>query len=133
MLWSSCIFVFLKYLGIIITLSIIETWIYFPVIGEIYREFVKNYYQQNLFIKNQIRLDGKPVNLSKVNHPFLNVIASKDDLVSVLSSKALSDVITSQDKTTLEFSSGHVGLLIGHRAHNELWPKVGDWLIERSF
>lgn len=73
------------------------------------------------------------MNLSKVNHPFLNVVASKDDLVSVLSSKALSDVITSQDKTTLEFSSGHVGLLIGHRAHNELWPKVGDWLIERSF
>ena len=37
-----------------------ETWLYDspPVIGEIYREFVKYCYQQNLFIRNKMMVDG---------------------------------------------------------------------------
>ena len=37
-----------------------ETWLYNspPVIGEIYREFVKYCYQQNLFIRNKMMVDG---------------------------------------------------------------------------
>ena|SRR5215469_7238298 len=40
-----------------------ETWLYDsrPVIGEIYREFVRDCYQQNLFIKNEMRIDGNIV------------------------------------------------------------------------
>jgi polyhydroxyalkanoate synthase subunit PhaC len=34
-----------------------EMWLYDspPVIGEIYRQFVKNFYQENLLIKNQMK------------------------------------------------------------------------------
>ena len=44
-----------------------EIWLYDspPVIGEIYREFVKYCYQQNLFIKNQMGVDGNIVDLKK--------------------------------------------------------------------
>jgi len=111
-----------------------ETWLHDsrPIIGDIYREFVKNYYQENLFIKNQMRLDGKTVNMSKITAPFLNVIAIKDDLVSASSSKALNNVIGSRDKSIIELNSGHVGLIIGSTGHKEIWPKVGEWLKIRS-
>ena len=58
-----------------------ETWLQdsLPVIGEIFREFVKCYYQQNLFIKSQMRVDGAEIDLSKISAPFLNVVASRDD------------------------------------------------------
>ena len=103
-----------------------------PVIGEIYREFVKYCYQQNSFIKNNMNVDGTIVNLNDVKMPFLNVIAQEDDLVTPSSSAALNDAVGSVDKSTIEFHSGHVGLIIGQRAHKDVWPKVGEWLRERS-
>ena len=107
-----------------------ETWLNDspPVIGEIYREFIKYCYQQNLFIKNQMNVDGTLVSLKNVVMPFLNVIAQRDDLVAPNSSIALNDAVGSIDKRTIEFRSGHVDLIIGKRAHREVWPKVGDWL-----
>jgi class III poly(R)-hydroxyalkanoic acid synthase PhaC subunit len=118
-----------------------ETWLYDspPVIGEIYREFVEYCYKQNLLIKNKMRIEdtynsnddgnGKIVNLKNITMPFLNVVAQKDDLVVASSSKALNDALTkSEDKSIIEFNSGHVGLMIGKNAHKELWPKVGEWI-----
>jgi polyhydroxyalkanoate synthase len=49
------------------------------------------------------------IDLSKIKHPFLNVIATKDDLVAPESSRAINDVIGSTDKSIIEFNSGHVG------------------------
>ena len=111
-----------------------ETWLYDspPIIGEIYREFVKYCYQQNLFIRNKMMVDGAVVNLKDINMPFLNVVAQRDDLVASRSSIALNNAVGSVDKSAIEFQSGHVGLIIGQRAHQEVWPKVGDWLRERS-
>ena len=108
-----------------------ETWLYDspPIIGEIYRQFVDDCYKKNLLIKNEMVIDGnKKIDLSEIKQPFLNVIAKKDDLVDPQSSRAINDVIGSVDKSIIEFNSGHVGACISSRAHEELWPKVGDWL-----
>jgi len=112
-----------------------ETWLYDspPIIGEIYRQFIRDCYQKNLFIKSEMRIaDNMPINLKNIKMPFLNVIAAKDDLVEPDSSRALNGAIGSSDNELIEFKSGHVGACIGSRAHKELWPKVGSWLIERS-
>jgi class III poly(R)-hydroxyalkanoic acid synthase PhaC subunit len=113
-----------------------EAWLYDspPVIGQIYKQFVQDCYQKNLFIKNKMTINGNNnvIDLSKINHPFLNIIASKDDLVAPASSKALNDVVGSSDKSIIEFNSGHVGACTSSRAHTELWPTVGDWLKKRS-
>jgi len=116
-----------------------ETWLYDspPVIGEIYREFVKYCYQQNLFIKNQMEIydssgSASLIDLKNITAPFLNVIAQKDDLVTPLSSIALNNAVGSKDKSMIESPAGHVGLIIGQRAHKEVWPKVGSWLQDRS-
>jgi polyhydroxyalkanoate synthase subunit PhaC len=120
-----------------------ETWLYDspPIIGEIYREFAEYCYKQNLLIKSKMEMEvyddnnksDTIVNLKNINMPFLNIVAKKDDLVSPSSSKALNKALTEcHDKDLIEHNSGHVGLMIGKNAHKELWPKVGDWLKERS-
>jgi polyhydroxyalkanoate synthase len=81
--------------------------------------------------------DGKDsdvvINLKNINMPFLNIVAQMDDLVAPNSSKALYDALTeSNDKSIIEFNSGHVGLMIGKNAHKELWPKVGEWIKNHS-
>jgi poly(3-hydroxyalkanoate) synthetase len=73
------------------------------------------------------------IDLKNINMPFLNIVAQKDDLVAPDSSKALNDALTqSNDKSIIEFNSGHVGLMIGKNAHKELWPKVGEWIKSHS-
>ena len=103
-----------------------------PVIGEIYRQFINECYHNNLLIKNQMIIGANnKIDLSKIKHPFLNVIASRDDLVAPASSRVLNDAIGSSDKSIIEFNFGHVGACISSRAHKELWPSVGNWLKER--
>jgi len=60
--------------------------------------------------------------------PYLNVIASNDDLVAPESSKALNEAIGSKDKSMIEFKSGHVGACISPDAHKNLWLQAGNWL-----
>jgi polyhydroxyalkanoate synthase subunit PhaC len=79
-----------------------------------------------------MKVDGSLVDLKSIKSPFLNVIAQKDDLVTPASSIALNNVVGSKDKSMIESPSGHVGLIIGQRAHKEIWPKVGSWLKDRS-
>jgi class III poly(R)-hydroxyalkanoic acid synthase PhaC subunit len=121
-----------------------ETWLRDspPIIGEIYREFVEYCYKQNLLIKNRMRIgdtDGvnnnhtTTINLKNINMPFLNIVAEKDDLVAPESSRALNNALTeSYDKSLMEFKSGHVDLIIGKRAHKEIWPKVREWIFKHS-
>lgn len=112
-----------------------EMWLYDspPVIGEIYRQFVSDCYQDNLLVKNQIKIGrGHRVNLKSIKVPFLNILAKKDDLVAPNSSRVLNDAVRSTDKSLMEFDSGHVGACISPKAHKELWPKVGDWIASRS-
>lgn len=120
-----------------------EIWLYDspPIIGEIYREFAEYCYKQNLLIKSKMMIEGTDdnnnndiiINLKNINMPFLNVVAEKDDLVAPSSSKPLNSALTeSYDKSLIEFNSGHVGLMIGKNAHKELWPKVGEWIRNRS-
>ena len=78
-----------------------------------------------------MKVDGRLVDLEDISAPFLNVMAQNIDLVTPFSSIALNNVIGSKDKSTIEYPSGHVGLIIGHRAHTEVWPKVADWLKQR--
>ncbi len=108
-----------------------ETWLYDspPITGEIYRQFVEDCYKKNLLIKNEMIIgENDKIDLSKIELPFLNVIAKRDNLVDPESSKAINNAIGSLDKSIIEFDSGHVGACISSRAHQELWPKVGDWL-----
>lgn len=79
-----------------------------------------------------MNVDGILVDLRRISTPFLNVVAQRDDLVAPASSIARNNVVGSKDKSIIEFPSGHVGLIIGQRAHKEVWPKVGEWLKHRS-
>jgi len=112
-----------------------EMWLYDspPVAGEIYRQFVNDCYKNNLLIQNKMELaNNQHIDLRNMTSPYLNVIASNDDLVAPESSRAINNAIGSTDKTILEFKSGHVGACISPKAHSELWPKVGSWLKEHS-
>ncbi len=110
--------------------------------GQLFRQFVIDLYQKNLLLKNQLSIEDKgkvngqkeitPIDLKKINVPLLNIIGINDDLVSPKSSIPISEVVASKDKKTIEFPSGHIELCISYDAHQNLWPKVVDWLQSKS-
>lgn len=103
-----------------------------PVPGEVYRQFVKYLYQQNLLVKGRMPIGKHLVNLQKITCPVLNLMARKDDLVPCVQSQPFNDLVGSTDRKTIMFPAGHIGLAVGSRAQRELWPQVCDWLEARS-
>ncbi len=103
-----------------------------PVPGEVFKEFVKYCYQENLLVENKLRINGKAVDLRKISCPVLNLVAEHDHLVPPASSTVLNGLISSKDKETIVFPTGHIGMSVSSKSLKDLWPRVGEWLIERS-
>lgn len=111
-----------------------ETWLNdnIPVAGETFREFVKYCFQKNLLMQGKLEVGGERVNLRNIKCPILNLMASQDHLVPPGQSLTFNDAVGSTDRKAITFPAGHIGMAVGSRAHRDLWPKVCDWLEERS-
>lgn len=112
-----------------------EAWLQdnIPVPGEVYREFVKYLYQQNLLVQGRLAVGKHVVKLDKITCPVLNLIAGQDDLVPCSQSLPFTDFVGSKDRKNIILQGcGHIGLAIGGRAQKELWPQACDWLEQRD-
>jgi polyhydroxyalkanoate synthase subunit PhaC len=111
----------------------LESWlddnIAFP--GGVYRDYIGGLYQDNALVRGAFRVGGEPILLSRLAAPLLNVIALHDHICAPPASRALMPLCGSTDKQLLEFPTGHIGLTTSRRAHQELWPRVIDWMVER--
>ncbi len=101
--------------------------------GETYRQFMKDCYQKNLLIKNEMVIGGKRINLKNITMPLLNVIAEYDHLVHNDASKPLTDAVSSTDKEMLVFPTGHIGIFVGGKSQKEVCPRIAEWLKPRSY
>ncbi len=111
-----------------------ETWLSdnIPVPGEIFRDFVKYLYQQNLLVKGQMPVGAKTVNLRDITCPVMNIMARNDDLVPCAQSAPFNDLVDSADRSSITLQAGHIGLAIGSKAQHEVWPQTVKWLDARS-
>lgn len=101
-------------------------------IGEAYRKYIKECYQENYLVQGKLIINRQRVDLARIQCPLLTIAAKKDYLCPPQSVTILNSLVSSTDKQALEFSSGHVGLMIGHIASNQVWPKIAEWLRVRS-
>jgi len=100
--------------------------------GEAYRQFMKDFYQGNKLIKGEVKIGGKPVDLSKIRIPVLNVYAEEDHLVPPPSSIALQQYIGSSDYTLRSFPVGHIGMYVSGKVQRDLPPTIAQWLKDRG-
>ena len=100
--------------------------------GEAYRQFMKDFYQGNKLIKGEVKIGGKPVDLSKIRVPVLNVYAEEDHLVPPPSSIALQRYIGSTDYTLRSFPVGHIGMYVSGKVQRDLPPTIAQWVKERG-
>ncbi|MAS82924.1 MAG: class III poly(R)-hydroxyalkanoic acid synthase subunit PhaC [Legionellales bacterium] len=111
-----------------------EKWIFDTpdLVGEAYREFIKQFYQQNRLIKGTVKIGDNIVDLSKIIIPTLNIYARDDHLVPPDASIALESYINSQDYQSLEFPGGHIGIYVSRKVQNIISQNVAVWLENRN-
>ncbi len=100
--------------------------------GEAYREFIKQFYQDNGLVKATVKIGGQTVDLANITAPVLNIYARDDHLVPPDSSRALEGCVGSKDYRALEFPGGHIGIYVSGKAQKMIPPAVAGWLAERG-
>lgn len=112
----------------------LQTWITddMPYLGEAYRKYVKECYQENYLIQGKLLIDGSRVHLSRIDCPLLTITATNDPICPPSSATILNSLVSSDDKQVLEIPGGHIGAIAGQNAARYLWPKLTEWLLARS-
>ena len=111
-----------------------EKWIFDSPdqVGEAFRQFTKQFYQENRLIKGTVRIGEQVVDLQNITMPVLNIYAATDHLVPSDSSRALEGCIGTDDYTAIEFPGGHIGIYVSEKAQKMIPPSVGEWLNKRT-
>ncbi len=100
--------------------------------GETFRQFIKDFYQQNGFLKGGVKIGSREIDLKDITCPILNIYAEQDHLVPPDASRALRKLTGTEDYTELSFPGGHIGIYVSGKAQKQVPPAIGDWLDERS-
>ncbi len=102
------------------------------VAGATYEQFIEDIYQDNKLARNELHLGNKHVDLDTIELPILQIVGHYDHLIPPESSTEFNELVASDDVTTLDQQTGHIGLSVSSSSHEELWPSVADWFAERS-
>lgn len=100
--------------------------------GELFRKFIRDFYQKNLLVKGELEIGGRTVDLRRIEQPVLNVYAEQDHLVPPDSSRALDELLGTRDYTVRGFRTGHIGMYVSSKVQRDLPELVGGWLKERD-
>jgi polyhydroxyalkanoate synthase len=105
---------------------------YLPFPGEFFRQWVKDFYQQNKLIRGALTMAGRPVRLESLRCPVLAVGAKEDNIAPPPCVRPLVDAVSSADREYVELPGGHISLIAGRGASVHCWPRVASWLLARS-
>jgi len=105
-------------------------YVAFP--GEFFRQWVRDFYQDNKLYRDELVMDGRPIRLERITCPVFVVGAKEDYIAPPECVRALLDKVGSREKEYIELPGGHISLIAGRGAAVHCWPKVSAWLGARS-
>ncbi|MCD9086945.1 class III poly(R)-hydroxyalkanoic acid synthase subunit PhaC [Stenotrophomonas sp. SY1] len=110
-----------------------EKWIFDSpdLAGETFRQFVRQFYQDNGLMRGSIVIGDEAVDLKQLTMPVLNIYAEQDHLVPPAASRAMAGQLGSTDYTELSFRGGHIGIYVSGRAQREVPGAIHEWLSKR--
>ena len=103
-----------------------------PFAGAAFRQWIVEFYQENRLALDTLEMDGRPVRLASITCPVLNIAASRDQIAPRPTTSVITNRVGSTDASEIVIEGGHVGIVVGRSASQNLWPKVGTWLSEHD-
>jgi polyhydroxyalkanoate synthase len=87
---------------------------------------------ENKLMKGQLTIGGRRVDTRAITCPVLHIMAQYDHIAPIDSTQPLTAIVGSEEKEDVLLKGGHVSLIAGRNAWFRLWPKLSEWLGERS-
>ena len=103
-----------------------------PFPARAFRDWVGGIYRDDALLRGELVLRGRRVDLRDVEQNLLVITARQDHIAPPQDTLPLLDLVSSADVTHFDRPGGHIGLVAGSRARNDLWPELCEWLAERS-
>jgi polyhydroxyalkanoate synthase len=99
-----------------------------PVPGAFARQVTDLLIRRNALMTGHVALGGREIALADVGVPVLSVVAEHDDMVPLAAASPLPGLIGRPDAEELRLPSGHISLVVGHRAATVTTPHITDWI-----
>jgi polyhydroxyalkanoate synthase subunit PhaC len=100
--------------------------------GEVAKQWIKDLYQDNKLIANELALDTHKVKLPNVTMPVLNIYARDDHIIPTAMTRGLGQYIGSKQYTELELPAGHMGIFVSGKTQTMLAKSLADWMFARQ-
>ncbi len=93
----------------------------------IIQQAVKNWYLDNKVVSGQWTVSSTKINARKITKPSLVIVPAKDKIVPPASAEPLSRQIP--DGYILIPDCGHISMMVGARAKDDVWEPMKDWIL----
>jgi polyhydroxyalkanoate synthase len=103
-----------------------------PFPARAYRDWIQWMYKENRLVRGRMRLRRRVVDLRRIDQSLLVVTAGADHIAPPHGTRPLLGLVSSDDVTCLDRPGGHIGLMAGSKARQEIWPEIAQWLQARS-
>lgn len=103
-----------------------------PFPGKAWAQWIELMYRDAGLLRGRVRLRDRLVDLRRIDQSVLVITAGADHIAPRPGTMPFFDLISSRDVEHLAKPGGHIGLVAGSAARNELWPEISEWLADRS-
>ncbi|MBL8636845.1 MAG: long-chain-acyl-CoA synthetase [Myxococcales bacterium] len=100
--------------------------------GPALHAFVDDFVVHNRMMSGGFVIAGQTVSLSDLSVPILYFRGSRDDFARPRSVSAIERVVPHDDVFGMTVDAGHLGLVVGSKARDEVWSTVDKWLDHRD-
>ena len=119
---------------------LVERWTLgeFPIPKRLFEEIVDHLYREDRFLRGELHVNNKLAAPEHIDVPILSVIDPQCAVVPPESVLPFHQATRSKDTTTLRYhgdigvSLQHIGMLVGMKAHQSLWPEIIRWIHSRN-
>jgi polyhydroxyalkanoate synthase len=103
-----------------------------PFPARAFREWITWIYKENRLSRGMLRIRGRRVDLHRIEQSLLIVTAEDDHIVPPANTIPLLNLAATDDSLHIARPGGHIGLMAGSKARQQIWPELTDWLRQRS-
>ncbi len=97
--------------------------------GMAFAQFMHQFYQKNKLVRGEFKIGEHLINLGNIDCPVLNLYATSDHLVPPESASVLKRYIHRKRYSEMTYDGGHIGLMVGTKAHQTILPQMAEWLV----
>ncbi len=109
-----------------------------PLPRRLFEEVVELLYRENRFMEGTLTVSGQPAHPAALTMPIISVVEPHSALIPPEAVLPFHAAAGSSDTRVLWYQGDvgvvlqHLGMLVGRRAHQELWPEILAWMHARA-